>query len=307
MKKFLLLLLSTISVNSYSQDQPLYSQYGTNLLVVNPAYAGFREQLRVDALWRKQWTGLPNSPTTQTLTANSTIPIKNMGLGLIFNNDQYGYTSTQQAYIVPSYSIKVGNTGSQLKFGMNIGFMKTKIDFDELRLKQFDPNFENVNTNAIFSYGAGFIYRHKVSHTHDLFFVGASIPKLYEVNVLDRHYEKELYIISGILIEPTHLVKLKVSSLIKMVESDHKTFDLSGTLYLLDEVLAGGLSFRSSIDHLEPHSVILSGHINMKNHMSFGAAYDVPLNTLIVYPSFEISATINVEVFHHHRIGHSHF
>ena len=64
-----LLLFLTFNISAYAQQDPLFSQYMFNKLVVNPAYAGSREVFTADLLNRYQWVGIEGAP--KTLTRNN--------------------------------------------------------------------------------------------------------------------------------------------------------------------------------------------------------------------------------------------
>ena len=83
MKRVLLPLLFSFSLlSAWSQNDPVYSQYMFNPLIVNPAYAGVHDMASVYAVYRKQWTGFgEGSPETFTVSGQTTIPKNNIGLG----------------------------------------------------------------------------------------------------------------------------------------------------------------------------------------------------------------------------------
>ncbi|WP_448520107.1 type IX secretion system membrane protein PorP/SprF, partial [Rhodoflexus sp.] len=56
MKKTLLFsLFLAISLPLWAQQDPMFTQYMFNGLVLNPAYAGSRETINLTALHRTQW------------------------------------------------------------------------------------------------------------------------------------------------------------------------------------------------------------------------------------------------------------
>ena len=75
----LLLALGFFSGVSAQQD-PHYTQYMYNMSVMNPAYAGSKENLSLGLLHRKQWIELEDAPTTTTFFGHSPVG-KNVGLG----------------------------------------------------------------------------------------------------------------------------------------------------------------------------------------------------------------------------------
>ena len=60
MKKRILILLFILAgaAQLSAQQDPMYSMYMFNQLVLNPAYAGSREMLSATAISRRQWTGI---------------------------------------------------------------------------------------------------------------------------------------------------------------------------------------------------------------------------------------------------------
>ncbi|MGQ3233452.1 MAG: type IX secretion system membrane protein PorP/SprF, partial [Flavobacterium sp.] len=56
-----LLALSGLAEMNAQQD-PHYTQYMYNMNVINPAYAGSKENLAFGLLYRKQWVDIQDSP-----------------------------------------------------------------------------------------------------------------------------------------------------------------------------------------------------------------------------------------------------
>jgi type IX secretion system PorP/SprF family membrane protein len=66
MGKLLLLAICTFAlcVSSQAQIDPLYAQYISNPMLINPAYAGLNNNLNAGITYRKQWAGFDGSPAT---------------------------------------------------------------------------------------------------------------------------------------------------------------------------------------------------------------------------------------------------
>ena len=60
-----------IGIDSFSQQDALYSQYMFNQFTINPAYAGSRESFSSVLLYRNQWTGLDGAPSTLNFSMHS--------------------------------------------------------------------------------------------------------------------------------------------------------------------------------------------------------------------------------------------
>jgi hypothetical protein len=58
MNKFLLgSILLIIGLQAQAQVDPLYAQYLTNPMTINPAYTGLKNNLNMSVAYRKQWAG----------------------------------------------------------------------------------------------------------------------------------------------------------------------------------------------------------------------------------------------------------
>ena len=82
----LILLISCGSIKA--QQDPMYTHYMYNSLVINPGYAGSRDALTVTALHRSQWVNYKGAPVVQTLTMHSPLKNEHIGLGLSVSNDK---------------------------------------------------------------------------------------------------------------------------------------------------------------------------------------------------------------------------
>ena len=102
-KYCLLSAIVFITVLGHAQQQPLYTQYMFNGLVLNPAYAGSQETFTATALFRTQWAGIEDSPQTQTVSAHSPLdklrnkrrPDSKVSVGLTLFNDRIAITDDE--------------------------------------------------------------------------------------------------------------------------------------------------------------------------------------------------------------------
>ena len=88
--KILVLVVLLFASSSYGQQDPQYTQYMYNPLVINPAYAGNRGVTSILLLHRSQWVGLDGAPRTQNLSVHSPIGLGKVGLGFSLVNDALG-------------------------------------------------------------------------------------------------------------------------------------------------------------------------------------------------------------------------
>lgn len=115
----MLLLRSPI----WAQQNAQFSQYMFNGLYINPAYAGYKEQLYAHSFYRMQWVGFPGAPKTFTIGVDGTANNDKMGLGLILANDKIGSANSTSAMFNYAYKIQTGED-AKLSFGLAAGSQK---------------------------------------------------------------------------------------------------------------------------------------------------------------------------------------
>src|SRR5688500_8253737 len=103
-----------------AQQDPQYSLYQFNQLVINPAYAGARDALQVIAAHREQWLGFPGAPRTTCFSAHGPVLNRKLGVGLTIVNDEIGPRNVISAYGNVAYILKLSST-LKLSFGVNAG------------------------------------------------------------------------------------------------------------------------------------------------------------------------------------------
>ena len=119
---FIVLVLSAYSV--FSQQMPLYSQYVMNDFYICPAIAGTKDYSPLVLSVHKQWAGIDNSPSTQTLSFHTLLPKRDMALGGIFFHDSFGqedrlglqFTYAYHFYIDRHNKISLGLAGLAMRY-----------------------------------------------------------------------------------------------------------------------------------------------------------------------------------------------
>ncbi|WP_146870437.1 PorP/SprF family type IX secretion system membrane protein, partial [Flavobacterium branchiophilum] len=133
MKKIYLVALTLFLgiVDATAQQDPHYTQYMYNMNIINPAYAGSKENLSFGLLYRKQWVEIEDAPTTFSLSGSMPVG-KNVGVGLSLLNDKIGPVEETNAYADFSYTLNLGGD-HRLAFGVKGGITMHKIDFNVIR------------------------------------------------------------------------------------------------------------------------------------------------------------------------------
>lgn len=132
-KKYLFalgILLTTVSEYAVAQLNPLGAQYYNNQYLANPAFAGATEGLKLNGVYRKLWTGIPGSPTTQNITAD--YGFTKAGVGVNVNNETAGLFKDTRVLASYAYHIPLNKVGTRLSFGLSLGLLSQRVDRDDI-------------------------------------------------------------------------------------------------------------------------------------------------------------------------------
>ncbi len=248
-KLFMVIIVFAFAKAVTAQQDPQYSQYMYNPVVINPAYAGNRGVTSIVGLHRSQWVGLDGAPRTQSLSINTPIQNSRVGLGLSLVNDALGPTNETYVAADISYSIPVSYNG-KLSFGLKAGAHVLNVDFQ--RLNAQDPDIllqQNIDNQLSPTVGVGAYY-----HT-DKFYVGLSAPNLLNTDHFDNsgtsgsvsvateriHY----FATAGYVFDLNDDIKFKPATLVKVVTGAPLQVDLTAN-FLIHEKLTLGAAYRWS-------------------------------------------------------------
>jgi len=190
------------------QQLPLYSQYFMNRFLLNPAIAGSDGYTTVNLTAREQWLGIPSSPKTHALSAQtrllkrsyisrSTAVRKRIRhasrggrvgvVGYIFN-DQNGIISRNGFQATYAYHLPMRT--SRLSFGISLNAFQLKIDDRDIIAYDPDDPYLNNYDRVMFIPDANFgIYY----MTRD-YYVGFSSLQLFKSAIKlgvkgENHYQ----------------------------------------------------------------------------------------------------------------------
>jgi type IX secretion system PorP/SprF family membrane protein len=143
MKKILIAIMGVLISFSgmKAQQDPQYSLYQFNQMIINPAYAGARDALAVVALRRDQWVSFPGAPKTTVLSVHAPILNKNIGVGFTVIRDEIGPRSTTGFYGNFAYILKL-NQKFKLSFGINGGYNRYQFNFNEIEFQTAESSTE---------------------------------------------------------------------------------------------------------------------------------------------------------------------
>jgi len=238
-----------IGVVAFAQQDPHYTQYMYNMSVMNPAYAGSKENLSMGLLYRKQWVEIEDAPTTGTFFGHAPIG-KNVGLGLSFISDKIGPVEENNVYGDFSYTLNLGGD-HKLAFGLKMGLTFHNVglfsDINHTLPQPTDPAFSEDISNTYFNLGSGFFY-----YTNK-YYLGLSVPNMLKSKHLDiqrtgdeiefgsetSHY----FLTGGYVFDINDSVKFKPFFMLKSAFSAPTSLDLS-TNFLFNEKFEVGATYR---------------------------------------------------------------
>jgi type IX secretion system PorP/SprF family membrane protein len=224
-----------------AQQDPHYAQYMYNMSVINPAYAGSKENLAGGLLYRKQWVEIEDAPTTGTFFLHSPVG-KNVGLGLSVITDKIGPVEENNIYADFSYTLNLGGE-HKLAFGLKGGATFHKVGlFSEVYSNvpdDFDPAFRENTNNTFLNLGTGLFY-----YTNK-YYVAFSVPNMLKSKHLDfngRQFGTETlhyFLTGGYVFDLTPNVKFKPFAMIKSAFNAPTSLDVSSNFMFNDKFEIG--------------------------------------------------------------------
>jgi type IX secretion system PorP/SprF family membrane protein len=185
MKKLVVLAIALSAVRGFAQQDPQYSLYQYNQMVINPAYAGARDAIAIVADVRKQWVGFNGAPTTAVFSIHSPIANEKVGIGLNAMSDKIGAKSINSVYGNFSYILRVNNK-SKLHFGVRAGYTSYRFNFSEVKYKDNEEaayaDLSSANKGAL-DVDAGLYFR------TNTFFAGISATHLNNGKIYKNSFQ----------------------------------------------------------------------------------------------------------------------
>lgn len=248
-----------------------FSQYLTNGMVINPAYAGSRGTLSTMLSLRAQWSRVPGAPRFQGVSAHAPMKNDRVSLGLLYSRLSYGITDIQNIYGVYAYRVAVGK--SRLSFGLQAGADIKNSNYAGVNTTMpNDPAFiESVSHCILPNVGAGAYFY------NEYLFLGLSVPSFLSyresggngsLTVFHSAQNYDILFLAGGHIPFSEGFGFKPSALLKYSPSKPVEIDISGNFIIADALWLGA-SYR-----LAEQSLIGILEMQISQQLKIGYSYD---------------------------------
>ncbi|MCG9911681.1 MAG: type IX secretion system membrane protein PorP/SprF [Flavobacteriales bacterium] len=228
----------------HAQQDPQFTQFYFNKLMINPATAGYHDNICVNLFNRFQWTGFEKAPFTNQLSVDANLKtfIKHdIGVGLTVFNDNIGFFNTTGLRLAGAYRFQLGP--GRLGVGLDLGFQNMIVNGASWNPPQtsIDASLPITGNSMVFDAGLGVFY-----HT-PLWYAGISAKQLPGMRFKDFSYRaaRHMFFTGGytfkavggnpnIDINPNAIVKTDLATV---------SFDVNVNM-IYKEKYWGGLTYR---------------------------------------------------------------
>ncbi len=251
----LLLIPGTCAI---AQQNIQFSQYVFNGLSVNPAYAGYKEDLYLNATYRHQWAGFPGAPRTGGISLDGVTPASEgrVGLGGQVLFDKLGPQEAMSLYGSYSYRIPLDAENTRrICFGIGAGVTQYSIDGAALQYTDNDDQAIPTGKTSTWVPDARF----GVYYYSSKFYAGVSVMDLFSLysdasryNWKGNNYStirktQHMYLTAGTVFPLGEGLQLKPSFLLKEDFKGPTSVDLNAFLLIGEKLWVGG-SYRTNMN-----------------------------------------------------------
>ncbi|MBX2915456.1 MAG: type IX secretion system membrane protein PorP/SprF [Cyclobacteriaceae bacterium] len=294
MKQFLTILFALASLTVLAQQDPLYSHYLNNPLLLNPAYSGSTTDFSASVMYRKQWAGFEGSPVTMNASGHTALSNNRMGLGLLVLQDRVGADKTTEATLAYSYHVPL-SPDLKLSFGLQGGFINYQTDYSQVNFNPADGKFSNVSEWKP-NLGTGLLLR------GDKFMLGLSVPKLLKATTTVEDlstslYNQHAYALAGYVFQLSYRIKVKPWVLGRVVGGAPVSLDY-GTAIKVDDSYTLGLFTRN----FSTYGAL--AQINLGDNLRFGYVFELPTGKSVgvQFTTHEVTLGVRLGLLNFHDL-----
>ncbi len=290
-KTVLALLFCTIVFRSFSQQDPLYSQYFNNPMLINPAFAGSKERLYLGAAFRAQWAGINGGPVSYNFNGHIALAGNKVGLGVAALQDQLGDIRNTSLGTSYSYRVKLKNT-TTFSFGMQTGFTRFTSNLNGVTVQPGDPNFLPF-TETKFNAGVGLLLQ------SEHYMLSLSVPRMLPSTVSQggqniQVYGQNYYFYGSYFFYLRSNLQFKPSALLRATAGAPISADVNANL-VFNKLYTAGVFTRK----LNTYGVLLQ---MVAGNFRFGYVFEVPgKGSALNFDTHEVSLALSLDVLQRHN------
>lgn len=283
------------------QQPAQYSLYMFNPMAWNPGYVGLDNSLSITGVFRKQWTSLPGSPTTQNLSAHMPLYYLSGGVGINVENDVLGAQILTSASLAYAYHKDLG--GGILSLGISAGMVQRTLDGSKIRTpdgEYIEPGNFNHNDDLLplsAESATAPTFHAGIYFANDWLEAGFSARNITEpttdYSTLSLPLNRSLNFNLGFHFDLNSTLSLHPSALVRSDLTQTQT-DFSVIVQYNDNIFAGA-SLRGYNSNSLDAVAILAG-FKLSDKLTLAYAYDLTMSDLstVSNGSHEISLNYNL-------------
>jgi len=158
-----------LALTSDAQD-PMFTQYWTSPLYLNPGLAGSTIEPRINFNSRMQWAKLPNAFTTYATSADVMVDDWSSAFGILAMTDKAGSADLRNTSISGTYASKIRIAeGWVFSPAVTFGYASRSIDFDKLVFGDMiihngpttDDAIGHLGNQSYFDFSSGAVFYNK--------------------------------------------------------------------------------------------------------------------------------------------------
>ncbi|GHM99830.1 membrane protein [Cytophagales bacterium WSM2-2] len=291
MKYFFLFTITFVASTLFAQQDPLYSQYYNNPMLINPAFAGSTERLYAGIAYRSQWAGVDGGPKTFNLNGHIALMDNKVGLGVLAVQDQIGDIKNTQYGVTGAYRIKLSK--SVFSFGMQMGAIRYATDPGAVKVQNNpDPAFSQFSETK-FNTGVGVMLQ------SEKYVISLSVPKILASTVSQggqdiQIYSQNYYLYGSYLHFVSKDVQFKPSALLRITKGSAVSADLNCNFILKQQYTAGVFT-----RNLNTYGVLLQA---IMSNYRLGYVFEVPgKGSALNFVTHEVSLAISLDLLNAHN------
>ncbi|PBQ33745.1 hypothetical protein CNR22_18815 [Sphingobacteriaceae bacterium] len=289
---FLWTITLGLTLTLSAQQDPMYSLYMFDKMLINPAFAGSSNWVAATLKYRNQFSGINGHPKTQTFNIHAPIQKKHIGVGFKLVNDKMGVMTNLNAAAQLSYHLNFA--GGKLSVGIEAGLYNKKTNYQSLIVNDRGDNAlpPNAASSLIPDASFGIYYQKKQ------FYAGFSNYHLFNKTfdhaapfTSQAHLYNHYYFLAGNIFDISKNLSIEPSLLLKYQPSSALQLDLNALVYY-NERFGAGIQYRTG------DALVTMLRINITESLRISYAYDITLSKLspFVKGAHELMITYGIKL-----------